>query len=145
MQGFKFFLTSLFIASLVFCDCVAFAQTKQQSSPVVVSAVAPLYPPSAKAIRLQGDFPVDVEIDRSGKVTSAKVSKDAKLASFMHKVVEEAAERWQFAPDVNAEKKRRVQLTFSFRSIPGAHYFDSTPVFYPPYRIEVRDNTEIAP
>ncbi len=111
----------------------------------MVSAVAPLYPPSAKAIRLQGDFPVDVEINRSGKVTSAKVSKDAKLASFMHKVVEEAAERWQFAPDENAEKKRRVQLTFSFRSIPGAHYFDSTPVFYPPYRIEVRDNTEIAP
>jgi hypothetical protein len=57
--------------------------------------------------------------------------------------VEEAADRWEFIPDEKAAPKRRVRITFSFRANPKASNLDSTTVFYPPYRVEVRNNTEI--
>ena len=145
MQRYKYFLASI-VATVCLLGYVAFAQTKTQSSPLVVSAVAPFYPVSARAIALQGDFLVDVEIDRNGKVTSAEFSKDSPNQNYkkiVQKVLEEAASRWQFAPDENAEKKRRVQLTFTFRYTPKASNLDSTTIFYPPYKIEVRDNVEI--
>lgn len=62
---------------------------------------------------------------------------------FMRKILEEAADRWQIAPDPTAEEKRRVRLTFTFRNDTKASGFDSTTVFYPLYKIEVRNNTDI--
>ena len=132
-----------FVATICLLSYVIFAQTKTQNPPVVVSAVAPIYPPAARAIGLQGDFLVDVEIDRTGKVVSAERAKESKDPRFMREVFKEAAKHWQFAPDENAEKKRRVQITFTLRKMPKASRYDSTPVFYPPYKIEVRDNLEI--
>lgn len=146
MHRYKYFLVSFTAVIIGLLGYIALARTKTQSSPVVVSAVAPFYPVSARAIALQGDFLVDVEIDRTGKVVSAEFSKGSpnqKYEKIVRKVLEEAASRWQFAPDENAEKRRRVQLTFSFRYTPKASNLDSTTVFYPPYKIEARDNVEI--
>lgn len=131
----------LTIALFIFVSPVLGQKDKTQNSPVVVSAVAPVYPAAALALRLKGDFFVDVEIDRDGKVTSSKAVEDTH--KLMRKTIETAAERWQFAPDETAEKKRQLRLTFSFRPMPKASNVDSTTVFYPPYRIEVRNNTEI--
>lgn len=143
MQNFKILFAAVAVATISLLSYAVFAQNKTQNSPVVVSAVAPLYTAVARAVQLQGDFHVDVEIDRSGKVVSSKAVEGTH--KLMRKVVEEAADRWQFAPDESAEKKRRVQLTFTLRYVPKASDFDSTTVFYPPYKIEVRDNTVIAP
>jgi TonB family protein len=140
MQRYKYFL-AFFVAIICLFGCVALAQNKTQNSPVVISAVAPIYSPSMRAINLEGDFRVDVKIDRSGKVVSSECVKGTH--QLVRKVIEEASDRWQFAPDENAEKKRRVQLTFTFRLVPKASNFDSTPIFYPPYKIEVRDNRVI--
>jgi TonB family protein len=139
MQRYKYFLAS-FVAIICLLGYVVLAQTKTQNPPVV-SASAPFYPPVALALNLQGDFLVDVEVDRSGKVASSKAVEGTH--KLMRKVIEQTADRWQFAPDENAEKKRRVQLTFTFRYMPKASGFDITPVFYPPYKIEVRSNSQL--
>ncbi len=141
MQRFNYFLASFAVATICLLGFVVLAQTKTQNPPVVVSAVAPVYAAVIRAVNLQGDFFVDVEIDRNGKVVSSKAVDEQR--KFMRKILEEAADRWQFAPDQTAEEKRRVQLTFTFRANSKASNFDSTTVFYPPYKIEVRDNTEI--
>ncbi len=140
MQRYKYFLAS-FAATICLLGYVVSAQTKTQTSPAVISAVAPIFPAIVRPLRLEGDFRVDIEVDRSGKVVSSKAVQGTH--KFMRNVVEEAAERWQFAPDENAEKRRRVQLTFTFRFTPKSSDFDSTTIFYPPYKIEVRDNKEL--
>jgi len=138
MRKTSYILIAVMIALLGY---IAFAQTNSSNQPIVVSAVAPIYPPIIRAAGLSGDFHVDVEIDKDGKVTSAKASSAPKL---MQKVIEDAARQWYFAPDSNGQKKRQAQLTFSFRRMSSkTPNSESTPVFYPPYRIEVRDNIEI--
>ena len=139
MQRFNYFLTCFALITICLFALTASAQDKPQSSPVVVSAVAPVYPAVAIALRLEGDFRVDVEIDRTGKVVSSKAVEGTH--KLLRKTLESAADRWQFAPDETAEKKRRVQLTFTLRYTPKASSVDSTTVFYPPYKIEVRENT----
>lgn len=141
MQRFKFLFACLAIATVVLLSYVAFAQTKTQNPPAVVSAVAPVYAAMIRAVNLEGDFFVDVEIDRNGKVVSSKAVYEKRI--FMRKILEEAADRWQFASDQVAEEKRRARLTFTFRATPKASNLDSTTVFYPPYKIEVRSNTVI--
>lgn len=131
----------LTIILLIVASSVLGQDDKKQNLPVVVSAIAPVYPISALAVGLQGDFFVDVEIDRNGKVISSTAVKGTH--TLMRKTIETAAERWQFAPDETIERRRLVRLAFSFRWLPKASKVDSTTVFYPPYKIEVRDNTEI--
>ncbi|HEX8266082.1 MAG TPA: energy transducer TonB [Pyrinomonadaceae bacterium] len=129
----------LVITLFILVSPVLGQEENNQKLPVVVSAVAPVYPAVALALNLQGDFFVDVEIDQSGKVISSKaVDGTHKL---MRKVIETAADRWRFESDKTAEKKRQVKLTFSFRPMPNAESIDSTTVFYPPYKIEVRENS----
>jgi TonB family protein len=132
----------LIVVSVILLGCIALAQRVTSNQPAVVSAVAPVYPAiAASTAILNGDFHVEVELDRTGKVTSTDSSSAPKP---LRKVMEEAASRWQFVPDPSGQEKRKVQITFTFRRMPSkASNLDSTPVFYPPYRIEVRDNTEI--
>ena len=141
MQRFNYFSACLTVIAICLLCQFAMAQDKKQSSPIVVSAVAPVYPAVALIVNLQGDFLVDVEIDRSGKVVSSKAVEGTH--KLMRKLVELTAERWQFAPDKNAEKRRHAQLTFTFRHTPKAKRIDVLTVFYPPYKIEVCSNAEI--
>jgi TonB family protein len=106
-----------------------------------MSAVAPAYPMNIRTSGRSGDFDVDVEIDRYGKVTSADAASAPEL---IRNVIEEAAKRWQFAPSPNGPQARKVRLTFTFRNVPpNTSDFDSTAIFYPPYRLEVRNPLEI--
>jgi len=113
------------------------AQGNKMDSAAVVSASSPLYPANALVVRASGDIQVDVEIDKAGKVSSAHVVSGHPL---LRKASEEAARRWQFAPAVNDEKRRKIQLTFAFRIVDKkAPRADVTSVFFPPYRVEVRN------
>jgi len=116
MQRFKFLFACLTITIIGLLSYVVFAQTKLENPPAVVSAVAPVYPAVALALNLQGDFLVDVEIDRSGKVVSSKAVEGTHKV--MRRLIELTAERWRFAPDESAEKRRHAQLTFTFRHMP---------------------------
>ncbi len=104
MKRFNYFLTFFAITIIGLLGYVALGQTKTQNQPVVISAVAPVYPAVAIALRLEGDFRVDVEIDRSGKVVSSKAVEGTH--KLLRKTLESAADRWQFAPDEIAERLR---------------------------------------
>ena len=130
----------LIVATVTLLGYVALAQTNASDQPVVVSAVAPTYTMAIRASGLSGDFYADVEVDKNGKVTAAAAS----APKLMRKVIEEAARRWQFAPDPSGKQGRKVRLTFTFRNVPpNTSDFDSAPIFYPPYRVEVRNSIEI--
>jgi TonB family protein len=116
---------------------VALGHYPSQSSeqPVVVSAAAPIFPPIAAAARATGEVIVEVQINRAGEVTSAKTQGSHPL---LRKACEIAAARWKFAPAGEGVGSRSARLTFVFRitdkEMPEA---EMTPVFMPPYRIEV--------
>ena len=126
----------LLLAALAFGGWVS-ALPGGSEPPAVVSAVAPVYPAIAVAARASGEVMVEVEIDTEGSVTATNSDGKIKLLS---RVAEEAARRWRFAPARSGEKTRKVRLGFLFRLMPEeAASLDSTPIFYPPYRIEVRE------
>src|SRR4051794_29275537 len=126
----------LTVITIVLFAYISVAQKSNSEFPSVVSAVTPMYPPTARAANATGDVFVDVEINREGKVTDVD-SKNAMV--LLRKVSEEAARRWVFAAAPNGEKKRKTRLTFSFRIMPEkSPYYEGTPVYYPPYKIEVR-------
>jgi TonB family protein len=104
--------------------------------PAVVSAVAPAYPVLALASNTSGKVELEVEINAAGEVTSEQII-DGHL--LLRQATERTARRWRFAPDAGALKARTVVLTFVFRIMPkdtGAE--ELTPVFIPPYQVEVR-------
>jgi TonB family protein len=105
----------------------------------VVSAVAPVYPVIAVAAHGSGDVVVVAEINKSGDVTSARVLTGHNL---LQKVSVEAARRWKFS--TSNEDHRQAELTFTFRIVPDKTAgIDRTPVFYPPYHVEVRNGTVV--
>ena len=109
------------------------AQNSLSPSVTVRSAVAPVYAPIALTANTSGDVQVSVSIDKTGNVTSADFVSGNPL---LHKAAVEAAKRWKFER-LNEEAK--VQLTFSFRIVPkGTLAEDMTPLFMPPYHLEVR-------
>lgn len=126
------------LAAVILLGCVAAARVRSEEPPAVVSAVAPAYPPVARASRVAGEFFVDVKIDGGGKVTSAEAAGAHKL---VEKAVVDAARRWRFAPaGPRGRAERMARLTFSFmvRS-QDAPAEAGTTVFYPhEYKVEVR-------
>jgi TonB family protein len=107
---------------------------RASETPLVLSAVAPVYPPTAQTANASGDVIVGVAIDRNGNVTSARIISGRDL---LRKTSVEAARRWRFSARDN--EYRQAELTFTFRIVPDkTDAIDRTPVFYPPYRIEVR-------
>jgi TonB family protein len=117
-----------------------YADYARTSQPVeVVSAVAPVYPVIALAAHGSGDVVVLADINKSGDVTSARVLSGHNL---LHKVSVEAARRWKFS--TSNEDRRQAELTFTFRIVPDKTAgIDRTPVFYPPYHVEVRNDTVV--
>ena len=105
----------------------------------VVSAVAPVYPVIALAAHGSGDVVVVADINKSGDVISTRVLSGHNL---LQKVSVEAARRWKFS--TSNEDHRQAELTFTFRIVPDKTAgIDRTPVFYPPYHVEVRNETVV--
>ena len=86
-----------------------------------------------------GDPVVEAQVDTAGKVTSVKVLKGHPA---LRQSAEEAARLWEFAATGNSTIARRAQLTFVFSYITLSHgkvpSIDLTPVFMPPYQVEVK-------
>jgi TonB family protein len=109
--------------------------------PIVISAVAPVYPRNAfkSSGFAVGKVVVEVKIDAKGKVTNAKrVSGHPILGD----ACESAAKRWQFAEAADSKAIRTLSLTFSFtvrKDNPASPEEDDDALitFTPPYQIEV--------
>jgi TonB family protein len=103
--------------------------------PPVISAMAPIYPPIARAARIGNEASVEVKINSSGEVISAKASGHPLLRA----PAEYAARRWRFVPASGTSVEHTVKLTFVFTLMPRcAKPVELTPIFYPPYKVEVR-------
>jgi TonB family protein len=101
--------------------------------PEVVAAVAPTYPLVAVAVNAGGEVLVDIEIDGAGRVIAARGVSGHPL---LRRAAESTAQRWLFKP---ADGRRNALLTFAFRIMPrDATLNDLTPIFTPPYKVEVR-------
>jgi TonB family protein len=134
------FSMSLLIGFLLGLTVVGRPQSSATEQPVVVSAAAPLFPVLANAARVSGDVFVETQIDAAGVVTSAR----AEGHPLLRNACEVAAKRWRFASVQKDGGNRTARLTFSFLALQEKLPDDEiTPVFYPPYRVEVRKNPNI--
>jgi protein TonB len=64
-------------------------------APVKLTNVAPVYPPTALAVRLQGLVILEATIDVDGNVASAKVLKSVPL---LDQAAVDAVGQWKFTP-----------------------------------------------
>lgn len=124
---FIFFIVALAAGAI-------FPQSENTKLPTVVSASAPTFPLLVAIANFSGDAVVEVEVGEEGKVL---VAHSINTLPFLRKLSENAALRWRFAPD--SEKKRVVQLTFTYRTMPlKTPAEDLASIFTPPYHVEVR-------
>ncbi len=131
-------MLSIAISLLTIPTFVARSQPKIIEQPKVVSAAAPVFPLIALAARALGEVVVEVKIDSTGNV----ISTHADGHPLLRKASENAARRWKFAVAEGSSAARTVRLTFVFREsekkLPES---EITPVFVPPYKVEVTHNT----
>ena len=127
------FLT--FLLSPLVSDAI---QSTTLSDNSVLRAVAPNFPPLAVAAKASGAVLVEVEVKPNGDVSSAGAIDGPKL---LRKSAELAAKRWRFNVVGPVQRLRKVRLTFTFTLMPkDTPSEDLTPIFKPPYAIEVREN-----
>lgn len=126
------------IAAIIIVSTISGLAVQARTSnepPAVVSAVAPVFPPVAVAANINGNVVIEVEVNAAGEVTSARTVGGHSLLRRV-RAFEETARRWRFTPATNA---CTVRLTFVFRIMPRETAADDlTPVFTPPYQVEVR-------
>ncbi len=131
-------LTILFLAAALFVELqiiVTAVSRSESESPAVVAAIVPPYPIIARAAHVGGEVRVEVSINPNGEVVSAKASGHQLLAD----AAERAAKQWRFAPAKDVSSNRMATLIFAFQIMPRcAPVTDLTPIFYPPYKVEVR-------
>jgi TonB family protein len=128
---------SIFGGLILVAMSLAKPQAPATEQPKVISAAAPIYPPLAYAARVSGDAVAEVEVDATGAVTSVRFEGHPLLRA----ASDAAAKRWRFAPTEKDRASRRAKITFTFRPLENELPADQiTPVFYPPYKIEVMHN-----
>jgi TonB family protein len=137
----------LFKVALALLACTAvFGQTgggpkaTADAQPSVVSAVAPVYPPIARAARAMGAVVVAVTVNDAGDVTMAEMASGHPL---LKETCLRAARRWRFAAADKAQGYRTVSLTFLFgerddKPEPSGDTRYDLVTFMAPYTVEVR-------
>lgn len=117
------------------CSILIFAQSQSESTregPTVIAAVAPVFPPIARAARAKGEVVVEVKVNPSGEVEASKVVSGHPL---LQKASETAAKKWKFA-EIEGQSKM-ARLTFRFGYVDSKSDPEYTIVFLPPYKIEM--------
>jgi TonB family protein len=102
----------------------------------VLSAVAPIFPSVPSLTGTGGKIQLEVEVNTTGDVTGIKIL-EASLPG-LRRDSEKAARQWKFSASPAATNPRRYVILFVFRMMPDEASPDElTPVFHPPYEIEV--------
>ncbi len=130
---------ALAFTSYVFGQAVR-SMSGSELQPIVVIAVPPLYPPIGRIGLITDDVVVEGIVHPSGVLIGTNVVSGHRA---LHQAAEAAARRWRFEPYTwpaeGIGNFRKARLTFMFRVMPdGTPEVEMLPVFYPPYKIEVR-------
>ena len=131
----ELFLAIVLVLPVSICSMPTFAQSQRESTgegPTVISAVAPVFPPIARAARAKGEVVVEVKVNPRGEVEESKVISGHAL---LQKVSEVAAKKWTFA-EVEGQSKM-ARLVFSYGYVESKSDPEYTIVFLPPYKIEM--------
>ena len=132
----KIYVLVLVLGALTFISLEpTLAQDRSESSaerPAVIAAVAPVFPPIARAARAKGEVVIEVKVNTHGEVEESKVVSGHPL---LQKVSEVAAKKWKFATVEGQSKSAR--LVFSFGYVDNKSDPEYTIVFMPPYKIEM--------
>jgi TonB family protein len=105
-----------------------------KETPVVVSAVVPVFPDIAAQAQVSGSLVVEVQLDDSGAVTEARMVDGAAI---FRAAGEQAARQWRFRAGEGGA--RTATLTFVFAIMPKeTPDEDLAAVFTLPYQVEVR-------
>lgn len=118
---------------LLLCNISAAPILAQQ--PTVTAAAAPIFPRLAAATRASGKVTVEVKVDKGGSAISNSILDGHPL---FREAAQNAAQLWRFAPDSQGDEVRSVRLTFVFSLVSDATESELTPVFIPPYQVEVK-------
>jgi TonB family protein len=128
-------LLALVLTVLCFAGFV-FAQAKK---PKVLKYFAPQYPPAPRAVRATGEVVIAVKIDKSGKVTEAKVESGHPL---LRATCEILAKDWVFSADESEAREARITFAFEItnNASPKNNYraTDIKTKFRKPYRLEIK-------
>jgi TonB family protein len=113
-------------------------ESENENNPQVVRAIPPKYPYIARAARVSGEVVAEAIVDPNGEVISVSIIKGHKL---LNSAVEKSASQWKFSSLERGSGSRKVRLIFQFTLIPTNK---GTPddlgvVFWPPYKVEVKD------
>jgi len=115
------------------------ARVEPTEELTVVAAIVPVYGAIARSAHVGGEVTVEVVVDSKGKVKSVKTLGGHPLIASTAK---EAAKHWLFTPSKDASVDRKAILVFVFQMMPRcAPPADLTPIFYPPYKVQVRAET----
>jgi len=129
----------LVVATSMLCGGIGFHRTAlagDVGDPKVIRAVAPVFVPFVLNETGYETVSIEVEIDSSGNVVSAKT---VNFTLFQDRSIEEAAMKWKFERGEANNKVRKAVLKFAFRIMPDdTNVDDLGTIFNFPYEIEVR-------
>jgi hypothetical protein len=140
----KRFQVAMVLSTLVTAFTVAAAPQVSGTTPaptscrqpaVAVVAVAPKFPEIARKARFTQILPVDITIDASGWVTSAKLPDGTPEFLNIGELSIRAAKRWRFNEDFGCSE-RSARLHFHFRPAVPIGWGAGT-VFKPPFLVEI--------
>ena len=127
------------VAVLLFSQRTGEATLSFARELTVVAAVSPVYGAIARTAHVGGEVSVEVIIDSNGKVKSSKGSGGHPL---LLAAAKDASKQWLFEPAGSDSVDRVATLIFVFKMMPRcAPATDLTPIFHPPFKIEVRGET----
>jgi len=131
------FVCGLIIASLML-SFVTKTEAQTVEQPSVMRAVVPVFPHHATEMGpwAMGSVILEAQVNHKGDVIDVHAVSGHPL---LYKVSENAIRRWLFAPCSDKSKARSVRLKFIFKLMDeGTAEEDLSPIFTPPYQIEVR-------
>jgi TonB family protein len=133
-------IENMFIFALFFILPFTHPGLSVESAPYgeVIYAVAPAFPVLAYRARAYGAVQVEVDVDSSGTVITAKVIKN-NITFLFGESSERAAKRWKFVPKSNDLAMRKYEITFRFTLMPEYTPEDElTTIYIHPFEMEVR-------
>jgi protein TonB len=106
--GKRFFMVAVLALSL---GLLLFTANGQSLNGKAIKLPKPVYPPIAKQAKVSGTVVVTVDVDESGKVTSAKAVSGHKM---LQPAAVDAARMARFAPTIVNGKPTKVSGTLAY-------------------------------